>query len=360
MYDENFEHYKNARNNGGIIYNNEKHCWELYTYDACKYVLMHDDIFSSNSKYFGGNGGLSFINMDNPEHKEYRNIIAPYFMTSKINEMRQDITDISNELIKNLQFNSDIVKDYAVELPVRVISNLLGIPKNDREKFKEWSDYIIGNKRDDNFAAINNYMIEKLSGLFSENPENGIMSVISTANVNNRNLDLNEKIGYIMLLIIGGNETTTNLITNMLKALSDNEDIINNLNTERNIHDFIEETLRYYSPIQFLPHRFAIDDTDINGIHINKGQRISVFLGSANRDENIFDKPDEFILRDRNEHIAFGRGPHMCIGAPLARLEADIALNDFLENYKKIRIDNKKSILLENPMVYGYQKMFFG
>ena len=359
MLDENFDYYKNARDNGGIIYNRENNCWEIYTYDACKYVLMHDDIFSSNPKYAGGTSGLSFINMDNPEHKDYRNIIAPYFMPTKINEMTSEISDISDKLIRNLNHDSDIVGNYAVELPVNVISQLLGIPEEDRTKFKEWSDYIIGNKNDENFGLINNYMIRKLSGLFSKNPENGIMSVINNGYINNKNLNINEKIGYIMLLIIGGNETKTNLITNMLKVLSDNDDMINNLNNDRAIHNFIEETLRYYSPIQFLPHRFIKEDTELNGISMKKGQRVSVFLGSANRDKNMFDNPDEFILRDRNEHIAFGRGSHMCIGAPLARLEAKIALNDFLHYYNRIKIDHKKSVILENPMVYGYKTMFF-
>ena len=359
MHDKNFEYYRKVRNNGGIVYNNDNQCWEIYSYEACKYALMHDDIFSSNPEYAGGNGGLSFINMDNPEHKEYRNITAPYFMATKINNMESNIADISNKLINNLNANSDIVKDYAVKLPVSVISELLGIPETERSKFKEWSDYIIGNKRDKNFDNVNNYMVNKLSELFAGNYSNGIISVINSGSVNNKNLDIREKIGYIMLLIIGGNETTTNLITNMLKVLSDNNDIMKNLNNDRDLHSFIEETLRYYSPIQFLPHRFIKEDTEINGVKMNKGERLSLFLGSANRDEDMFDNADKFILRDKNEHIAFGRGSHMCIGAPLARLEANIALNDFLENYKRIKIDNKKSMLLENPMVYGYQKMFF-
>ncbi len=362
VLDKAFEYYSLMRRNSPVFFNKEKNVWEVYSYEDVRTVLMQDRIFSSNPEYRNvksAGSGISFITMDNPEHKEMRNIVAPYFMPTRINDNYETVKNISGKLLDSMTINSDIVSDYAIKLPVTVISELLGIPEEQRGRFREWSDYIIGNKRDSNFQKLNNYMIQELSKIFMDGSARNIMDVINNGIVSGRNLDLREKISYIMLLIIGGNETTTNLITGMVRVLSDHPEIQDEIRGDNSlVKKFIEETLRFYSPIQLLPHRFAREDVNLNGKNIKKGDQVMVYLGSANRDEKVFDDSEIFDLnRKFNAHLAFGTGIHMCIGAPLARLEAGIACTGLLEKFAGIKIDYGRSHMLENPMVYGFDSM---
>lgn len=360
-----FQYYSRMRENSPVHFNNDTGSWDVFDYKSVYYVLTNPDIFSSDPSYTGNipenrhGPGASFITMDNPDHKELRNITVPYFLPSKINESRNTIESISKRFIDGINKDSDFIKDYAVMLPVTVISELLGIPESERSKFKEWSDYIIGNRSDSGFLDLNKYMYSRMSEIFKTNSEDNVISAINNGMFHSGQLSINQKIGYVMLLIIGGNETTTNLIGNMVKVLSDHPEIAERLREEPELSKkFIEETLRYYSPIQFLPHRFAARDSILNGYEIKKGQRLSIWLGSANRDGNKFEDPDTFNMeRQKNDHLAFGRGIHMCIGAPLARLEAEIALNDILNKFKYIKINEEKTAMLKNPMVYGFSTM---
>ena len=240
-----------------------------------------------------------------------------------------------------------------------VISEMLGIPEDKRPGFKEWSDFIIGNRTGSGFMELNQRMVSVLATLLQKNNEDSLLSFINKGHFHGTPLSMKEKIEYVMLLIIGGNETTTNLIGNMLRILSDYQDIQNTLRENRNrISEFIEESLRFYSPIQYLPHRFVREDTEIDDIRLKRGDQIFVYIGSANRDESFFEDPDSFIPgRKDNRHLAFGNGVHMCIGAPLARLEAGIALEGLLDKFQRIEIDQSRTIPIENSMVYGFESM---
>jgi cytochrome P450 len=361
-----FSYYRKMRAINPVAYSMETGSWDVFDYDDVYYILMHNEIFSSDPSYSGNmpdsrrGPGASFITMDNPDHKELRNITTSFFLLSSIGRYSNLIESISSRLISGLGSNSDLISGYAVGLPVGVISELLGVPESERAKFKIWSDYIIGNRRDGGFTEINRYMYAKMSELFARKDGNDIMSVINRGTFKSRPLTLEQKIGYVMLLIIGGNETTTNLLGNMVKVLSENPAIQELIRYDRKYYrNFIEETLRYYSPIQFLPHRFATKDYTLSGKQIRKGDRISIWLGSANRDGKQFPNPDKFITdREKNNHLAFGMGVHMCLGAPLARLEAETGLNDILDRFHSIKIDQNKSKMLDNTMVYGFSELY--
>ena len=360
-----FQYYRKMRKEGPVHFNHNTGSWDVFDYKSVYFVLMNPDIYSSDPSYAGNipenrqGPGASFITMDNPDHKELRNVTVPYFLTSKINEYRNMIESTSKRLMAGINKNSDFIRDYAVMLPVTVISELLGVPENERSKFKEWSDYIIGNRSDAGFQELNNYMYSTMAEIFKTNTEDNIISTINKGLFHSEPLSINQKIGYVMLLVIGGNETTTNLIGNMVKVLSEHPEIADKLRQEPELKKgFIEETLRYYSPIQFLPHRFAARDSVLNGQEIKKGQRLSIWLGSANRDGTKFEDPDTFNMeRQKNDHLAFGMGIHMCLGSPLARLEAEIALNDILNKFKHVKINAEKTAMLKNPMVYGFSTM---
>ncbi|WP_298274732.1 cytochrome P450 [Ferroplasma sp.] len=361
-----FSYYRRMRSEGPVSFNRDSGAWDVFDYADVHFILMHNEIFSSDPSYSGrmADGrrgpGASFITMDNPDHKDLRNISAPFFLPSSIEKYSEHIEKISSDLISKLEPGQDFISGYAVGLPVNVISDLLGVPESEREMFKAWSDYIIGNRRDDGFDKINRYMYAKMSEIFSHKDGDDIMSVINRGLFHSTPLTVEQKIGYVMLLIIGGNETTTNLLGNMVRALSENPGIQELVREDKGYYrNFIEETLRYYSPIQFLPHRFAAQDYVLNGKQIRKGDRISIWLGSANRDEGQFDNPEEFMIdRRKNNHLAFGMGVHMCLGAPLARLEAEIGLKDILEKFPRINVNREKSKMLDNPMVYGFSELY--
>ena len=359
-----FRYYSEMRGNGGTVFDKEEGVWKSFSYDHVKYILAHDELFSSDPRSIHNHesysaGGISFITMDNPDHKEMRNITAHHFLPSSIARMKDSILETSLDLLSRMNWNSDLISEYAVNLPVTVISEMLGIPEDNRSGFKEWSDFIIGNRTGPGFMELNQKMISVLATLLQNSGGDSLLSLINRGIFHGSPISIKEKIEYVMLLIIGGNETTTNLIGNMLRILSDYPDIQNELRENRKgISEFVEESLRYYSPIQFLPHRFVREDTEIDHIKMKRGDQIFVYLGSANRDGSFFEKPDSFIPnRKDNRHLAFGNGIHMCIGAPLARLEAGIALEGLLDKFQKIEIDHSRTIPIENPMVYGFESM---
>ena len=361
-----FSYYRKMRCEDPVSFNRMSGSWDVFDYEDVYYVLMHNEIFSSDPSYSGRvpdgrrGPGASFITMDNPDHKELRNISAPFFLPSSIEKYSEHIMKISSGLISSLKPGQDFISGYAVALPVNVISDLLGVPESERQVFKTWSDYIIGNRRDSRFDKINRYMYAKMSEIFLDKEGDDIMSVINRGLFHSTPLTNEQKIGYVMLLVIGGNETTTNLLGNMVKVLSENPGIQELIRKDKGLYkNFIEETLRYYSPIQFLPHRFAAQDYVLNGKQIKKGDRISIWLGSANRDEKVFDNSEEFMIdRRKNSHLAFGMGVHMCLGAPLARLEAEIGLKDILDKFPVINVNMEKSKMLDNPMVYGFSQLY--
>ncbi|WMT50791.1 MAG: cytochrome P450 [Ferroplasma sp.] len=361
-----FSYYSKMRCEDPVSFNRESGSWDVFDYEDVYYVLMHNEIFSSDPSYSGRvpdgrrGPGASFITIDNPDHKELRNISAPFFLPSSIEKYSEHIKKISSGIISSLKPDQDFISGYAVGLPVNVISDLLGVPESERQMFKTWSDYIIGNRRDGGFDQINRYMYAKMSEIFSDKQGDDIMSVINRGSFKSAPLSNEQKIGYVMLLVIGGNETTTNLLGNMVKVLSENPGIQELLRENREYYkNFIEETLRYYSPIQFLPHRFAAENHVLHGRQIKKGDKVSIWLGSANRDEKAFDNPEEFMInRRKNNHLAFGMGVHMCLGAPLARLEAEIGLGDILGKFDSIKVNRKKSKMLDNPMVYGFSELY--
>ncbi len=359
-----FKYYSEMRKNGGTVFDNTEGVWKSFSYEHVRYIFAHDELFSSDPRSIHNQesysaGGISFITMDNPDHKEMRNVTAHQFLPSTISRMKDSINETSSALLSRIDRNSDLISEYAVNLPVTVISEMLGIPEDKRSSFKEWSDFIIGNRTGPGFMELNQRMVSVLATLLQKNDEDSLLSFINKGRFHGTPLSMKEKIEYVMLLIIGGNETTTNLIGNMLRILSDYQDMQNTLRENRNrISEFVEESLRFYSPIQYLPHRFVRDDTEIDDIRLKRGDQIFVYIGSANRDESFFEDPDSFIPgRKDNRHIAFGNGVHMCIGAPLARLEAGIALEGLLDKFQRIEIDHFRTIPIENSMVYGFESM---
>jgi cytochrome P450 len=299
----------------------------------------------------------------------------------------------------------DLIQDLAYPLPVMIIAELLGIPNEDHHKFKKWADQIISlsiniNRNPPEEVSQNNYKLkQEMNSYFSSiidmkrrDPKNDLISRLiksSVLNVNDSDLqnDTNKKVltqiqqqkkedsfvlsnedilSFCNLLLLAGHVTTVNLIGNIFLSLFENPKQFKLLqsNPPEYIRPTIEETLRYRSPVQFLS-RIVTKDIEMGKgeekMQLKKGKRVILFIGSANRDETIFTNAERFdITRNPNNHIGFGAGIHLCIGAPLARLEAQVVLKVLLETLKDIELDTTKadSVVPVNSMIiYGVEHL---
>jgi cytochrome P450 len=193
-------------------------------------------------------------------------------------------------------------------------------------------------------------MVEK-----EKNPDESLVYSVLNAEVDGEKLTMMESLGFFILLLVAGNETTTNLLSNALLTFSENPGTYEAMRDDSKlIPQALEEVLRYRSPVQSI-YRVARDNTDLSGVPIRKGSIIVPWIGSANRDESIFEDADKFIIgRKENRHIAFGEGIHYCLGAPLARLEAKIAMEYMTENFDSYEIlRNRKMIPQDSLWVQG-------
>jgi cytochrome P450 len=240
----------------------------------------------------------------------------------------------------------DLAGDYAIPLPMMVIAEMLGIPSSDWPRFREWSDAILrlsytiehneeSARAGEEYKSATAEMAAYLPQLVEERlsaPRDDLLTRLVQAEVDGERLTPEELLGFFQLLLVAGNETTTNLINNAMLCLMENPEELQRLRAEPALlSSAIEETLRHRSPVQWV-FRATTRDVELHGRVIRAGELVLAVLGSANRDPLHFPDADRFdITRDPNPHLAFGHGLHFCLGAPLSRLEARIALTDLLE-----------------------------
>ncbi len=359
-----FPWYSRMRTTEPVHYYEQYGIWQVFRYDDVQRVLSDYTTFSSS---FGGQGqdplSNSLISMDPPRHRQLRNLVTQAFTPRSVARLSERITTIVTELLDNVVANGrmDIIDDLSYPLPVIVIAEMLGIPQEDREHFKQWSDAIVGvtspgsnNPRQEMGAYFLN-MIEQRR----RDPDDDLISALLAAQIDGVHLDQRELLGFCILLLVAGNETTTNLIGNALLCFDEHPETMDQLRAEPGlIPSAIEEVLRYRSPVQMM-YRHAISDVIVGEQNIQAGETIMAQIGSANRDEAQFPNADTFdIRRTPNRHIAFGHGIHFCLGAPLARLEAKIALTLLLERLQDIR--RIRDIPLEgmgSNIVYGVRHL---
>jgi cytochrome P450 len=244
----------------------------------------------------------------------------------------------------------DVMRDFAEPLPAIVIAELLGVPAEHREQFKHWSDGIVGTLGAP-FASpeVQQRAMESaigLAGYFREvieerrrAPKDDLISALIAAEEQGQALSEEELLATLVLLLVAGNETTTNLIGNGMLALLRNRDQLERLRDDPSIAESaVEELLRYDSPVQ-ATGRVAMEDIEVGGTVVKEGQVAFLLLGAANRDPAVFAEPDRLDLTRRdNRHVAFGYGIHFCLGAPLARVEAQVALPSLLRRFPDLRL----------------------
>ena len=292
------------------------------------------------------------INVDPPDHTRMRKLVHMAFTPRAIRKMRAYVQDIVDRLIdEQLERGAmDVIWDFSYPLPVTVIAEMMGIPVADHAKFKAWSGEIVGFmatpkpspevllKSQDALLAMQQYFRD-IYALRRRQPEDDLISALVGAELEGDKLSEEEMVSSCVTILIGGHETTTYLIANGIYALLQHPRQLRRLRDNLELAESAtEEFLRYEGPFQ-RNRRIATRDVEIGAAAIKKGQLIVQFLGAANRDPAQFSHPDALdITRSPNKHLAFGYGPHFCLGAPLARLEAPIAFRSLLTKLKRIRL----------------------
>jgi cytochrome P450 len=316
----------------------------LLSYDAVKRALFDAEAFSS----VVGVGETTrewIIFMDPPQHDRLRALIQGAFSRRAVTELAPRIRAISEELLQPHLAGGefDFVADYAVPLPLRVIAEVLGAPVDDMAKLRAWSDAVLGlalcasgDPRGEAaaraFTKASDEMRAYLAGLVSErkaSPREDLVTHLAEASIDGDALGFGELLGFFQLLLVAGHETTTNLISNAVISLTENPGARDRLRADPTlVPGAIEEVLRYRAPVQ-AAFRETRREVEIGGTIIPAKKRVFAMIGSANRDPDRFAEPDRFdIGRASSPHLAFGHGLHFCIGAQLARLEAQIAFSD--------------------------------
>ncbi|MEO2203236.1 cytochrome P450 [Paenibacillus pabuli] len=337
--------------------------WIITRYEDAVEVLKDQRFSKDVAKRYGPENQTVFVNnmlfSDPPDHRRLRGLVQKAFTPKLIADMRSHIQDIADDLLNNIgsRDKMNLIDEYAFPLPIIVISEILGVPVEDQDKFRVWSNSIIDASSSDHAEMFEQHakeFTEYLTDWFAkvrENPGKDLISQLVIAEESGQQLSENELLGVVSLLIIAGHETTVNLIGNGVLALLEHpeqRDLL--IQKPELIHNAIEEMLRYNGPVEFSTSRWALEDVEFRGQSIAKGELVIVALDSANRDADKFQDADIFdITREKSSHLAFGKGIHLCLGAPLARLEGEIAINTLLARYPEIQLQTDVNELEWRP-----------
>jgi cytochrome P450 len=325
--------------------------WLIFDYEGVWRALNDHDVFSSKVP----SPPNWFIFFDPPEHSSQRGLIARAFTPRIVANLESFIRRLSRELLDAVVKDGemDLVASYSAPLPMTVIAELIGMSGVDLPRFKRWSDGILRisyTRSGDEAAAaalqefrqVTAEMDTYLSDLIAQRrraPKDDLITRLVEAELDGARLTQPEILGFFQLLVVGGQETTVNLINNAILCFLEHPEQLARLRANLDLLPAaIEEVLRYRSPLQWVM-RTPRRDVELHGQVIPAGKLVLPVIGSANRDPKQFRDPNRFdITREPNAHVAFGHGIHACLGAPLARLEARIALTDLLDRLEEIRL----------------------
>ncbi|MGV9789301.1 cytochrome P450 [Streptomyces sp. NPDC003435] len=334
--------------------------------------LLHDPRISSDAANLAAAGadelnqaentGLppSFIRLDPPEHDRLRRIansaFGPPHEPRRIDDMRDELHGIVTELIDGLagETEIDLVDQFAYPFPVTVICRLLGVPREDEPRFRSWVDPLVASLDPETRQGADPEFVKTaqeartqlgmyLAGLVEErakDPRDDMLSDLAAGKGPDGAMTMMEVLSTAVLLLIAGHETTVNLITNGVLTLLRHPEYLQRLREDPDLSvNIVEELLRYEPPVQLVPQRTCITDIEVRGVTIPKGSRIWLMLAAGNRDPERFKNPDRFDPdRDDLQHLGFGSGIHSCFGAPLARLETQIALAELARRLENPRL----------------------
>ncbi|MFL5357120.1 cytochrome P450 [Archangium sp.] len=336
--------------------------WLVTRYDDVHSVLKHANLSKdriantadqNNTRLalllkFFGPLSQGMLNKDPPDHTRLRSLVHKAFTPKYVERLRSRVQALSDELLDKARRKGsmDLVDEYALMVPITIIAEMLGVPKGDYRKFQRWSNRLISNTKPmDLVLAIPTVLMftRYLRNLIAQRraaPGEDLLSALIQAEEAGDTLSPEELLSMVLLLLIAGHETTVNLIAGGTLALLQHPEQLARLREDPAlIGPAVEELLRYASPVEISTERFTREDFTVAGVTIPKGHLVLAVIGSANHDPNQFKAPDTLDLgREPNKHLAFGMGIHYCLGAPLARLEGQIALRTLVDRFPNLRL----------------------
>ena len=297
------------------------------------------------------------LNMDPPEHQSYRELISRRFTPRALRQITSQVDGIANEILDQVmdggaEAETDFVAAVSAKLPIWVIAEMLGVPREDWELLFHWTNRTIGaadpeyceegKTPEETMQAARLALFEYFNAMTEDrrkNPRDDLVSILSNAKVNGEPLPTFELLSFYMLLVVAGNETTRNATSGGMLALIENPDEFEKVRgNPKLLKPLVEEILRWTSPVIHFC-RTSVEDTEIRGQRIKAGDRMVLFYPSANRDADVFEAPDTFLAdRSPNRHIAFGIGEHFCLGAHVARLELQVIFRHLIERLEHVEL----------------------
>jgi cytochrome P450 len=361
-----FEHFlawlEDSRRLGQVHFDDKSQCWHVLGHPETSAVLSTPAVFSSDltalqpeqddlALFQRGN----FVRMDPPQHRKLRTLVSQAFTPKVVAGLEPRIAELTTRLLDRAGERFDLIDALAYPLPVIVIAELLGIPTSDQGLFRRWADVLLGQEIDPDQAVaeasgqavaavaptmreMNAYFLDHIRSRRTH-PGSDLTSRLVAAEVDGERLADEEIVGFVGLLLIAGHITTTATLGNSVVCFEDNPDAAAEVRADPALLPAaIEEVLRVRTPFPRLG-RITTADAEVGGVSIPAGQIVLPWLTAANRDERVFAEPHRFdILRRPNPHLTFGHGIHFCLGAPLARLEARVALGLLLQRYWDIEV----------------------
>jgi cytochrome P450 PksS len=289
------------------------------------------------------------LSTDAPDHTRLRAFVSQAFTPRLVEHMRERIQALTDQLLDRVQAQGrlDLIRDFALPLPSIVIAEMLGVPAADRHAFHRWSSALMSAGQSTwhlLYAVPNTLLFLRYLRQFIHqrrvDPQNDLVSALIQAGEAGDRLSQDELLAMVMLLLVAGHETTVNLIGSGMLALLEHPEQMEKLRQDPGlIKPAVEELLRFTSPVDLATERYAREDVLIGGVTIPRGEMVYVALASANRDDRHFPNADVLdITREPNKHLAFGLAAHFCLGAPLARLEGQLAINTLLRRLPHLRL----------------------
>ena len=364
--------YRQLRDHAPVYWSPQASTWVLSRYDDVAAALIDPATYSSASGIFPTPPGVDMTQLflpmlimsDPPRHTQLRHLVSKAFTPRRIAGVEARIQTLVDDLLDQVSDAGtwDFVSGFAGPLPAIVIADMLGVPREDRDRFRTWSTTLIQSNPIrgefgpglDAAAALYEYFSTFLAERRAH-PRDDLMTALVQAEVDGEHLSEEELLGFCLLLLIAGHETTTNLLSNSAVVLAQRPESRRQLaDNPALVPAAVEELLRYDSPVQGLG-RTLTRQVDLHGQPMKAGDTVLLLFGSANRDDHAFPDADRFDINRRPERqVAFGRGIHFCLGASLARLEARIALQALLARHRDWDVDLDSAVRLRSGPIRGY------
>jgi cytochrome P450 family 142 subfamily A polypeptide 1 len=353
-----FADYRWMRENAPVYRSDKADVWGLTRYEDVAWAERNPALLSSAHGSRPRVGPQpSMIDSDDPTHFRRRRLVSQGFQPRQVAALETHIREVVAELVDAMlakpERRADFVSEFAAVLPMRVIGEMLGVAEEDHAKLQRWSDTMVqlsdGSKADPGAYQAAGEYLEYLGTVIAARraePRDDLIGILVDAEIDGgqasharQRLTERELYGESLLLLVGGNETTRNVITGGMKELLHHPDLAAHLREDPSrIPAAVEEFLRWVSPIVNM-QRQATQDVELHGVTIPEGQSVLLLYGAANRDPEVFTDPETFdVTRRPNPHVAFGAGPHFCLGSALARLEIRIALEELLTRLPDLRL----------------------